>query len=1214
MKKMMSLIFLVIFSQMANGYYDGSPGNEKYRIATKEECASDPVISFLNTLYYDAYVKQIADREAVDKQCKGLAGTAKEDCYSTARKKQDAVYFKQAIDNQDGNAVGSSPGTQMGMASSYLEKYRSTGELPSFRYIPGAMTAATAAGLKANNLDSKVLENLNNELNSAQADEKTWLAKMNAKSCRQYWGQGAVLAQCEAEQKEIANQVTRAQHRITNTKSAIKQYNMVGYVGAEMQKAADGTGQAPNGYNDQIGADGSGYPWTKPSGMATAATASTAPGKAVAPVGSSLTSGTEATNNKSVISEEERKRLQETRSRISREAMADAIELFYGAVATYAEDEVARQVLGIENLSDALDTSVGVVDKNIGKMDQAGGQFDTTNKAIDNQIAAKIKQLDAQVAEATKQLEGAKKDVAQYGSCSGSRSAGQSYSDCNRKYEDAKNRERQWEAKLRQAQKARAAYGEKEQTLDMTKKEGAISDSKNVIKDAEGPRNQALVAGEKLYSAQEKLNKFINDRSVAAIQVARKAKEVAVALLKTNVNNQFDLSDQAQLIEGMTVDERDLLKRVANEDAAQKYIDLYALVGSGAQHFKCETDSDVECVSYHLMVAASAIYLAAQIRETTDFNLNAADIKRTDENPEKSYDEQYKNLLRAAKMREELLRTAQARMEMQQILQDMLTRVNGIAQLELVAKKTRIAAAEQQVKKAEENLKKVKMSIAIMVGIKLVEELVIQKSLAVAAVNWACCGPHSAGCCAMAAKFQALASTWQAKLAVTVAAIAYYGNELIKAQKELKRAKAELAAAKKHTHLRCWKDMSSNPTESASIMQRKWKSWAVAMTAALMPVAYADDSSAIGEQQNTGIYKYYREHKEKDADAQAAAYPTPETRASYMQNVVLEVAKHSVDGSSEYLDTFATQNYEYSKIVDNMNDSARVNETGQVLGSNMSPKMKGLDTSKLGGKTVTPGMLDFGSLSQFNVTQKRTADANRINLQNATTQSGAVDGNNVGGRKAAANIKDARSNNAKAQDYLAKMKNKATVPKDDSYKKYTRDVLEKFAQNNPNSRAFVNKAIADLNKLADPPSAEGKGTGGSKVVEEKTDLTLTDGAKNEVGASDSAVKDDSGVIFDEGDDSADTAALAVTDAQEKKTCEAADGSKSSVGCMTEEEKLSGEEALRHLQHALGSDFSSGTTSNGTEVGIYAGKDSLFTQISKRYVKSALPVFFEKKKK
>lgn len=1205
------LLVLMTFLPSLQAYYDGTPGNERYRIATKEETENDAVIKFLNDLYYQGMVKQLADREAVNKACASYSGDELTSCQNAERKKQDDAYFEEA--KADGNAVGSGPGTQMAMASSYLEKYRASGELPSFRYIPGAKTYAISSGLQATNVDSTVLENLNNELASAQADEKEWLAKMNAKSCRSLWGQAAALAQCEAEQKEIANQATRAKHRITNTKAAIEQYKMVGYVGAEMQKAADGTGQAPNGYNDQIGADGSGYPWTKPAGSSSSASSSLSTKATTATTLLNSSSTTSSSTSASSISEEERKRLQQNRAIISRQALTNAIELFYGAVATYAEDEVAKQVLGIENLTTALNNSVGVVDNHIGKMDQAGGQFDTTNKSIDDQIAAKIKMLEDNVKAAEAEVTAAQADVNKYSSCSSGRAAGSSYSECSNKYSQAQRALTAAQKKLAAAEKARKAYGEKEQTTDMTKKEGAISDSKNVIASAEGPRAEALAAGEKLYSAQERLNAFINDRSKSAVAVAKQAKAAALELLKTNVNNQFDLSDKADLMAGMSEDERDLLKRVANEEAAQKYIDLFALVGSGAQHFKCETDSDVECVSYHLMVAASAIYLAAQIRETTDFNLNSADIEKTDEDPNNSYDEQYKSLLRAAKMREELLRTAQARMELQQILQDMLTRVNGIAQLELVAKKTRIAAAEQQVKKAEENLKKIQMSIAIMVGIKLVEELVIKKSLAIAAMNWACCGPHSPGCCAIAGKFQALASTWQAKLAVTVAAIAYYGSELIKAQKELRRAKAELAAAKKHTHLRCWKDLSSGTDAATSFLNRpmQFKALVVSLTLSLFPVAHADDSAAIGEQVNTGIYKYYRERKETEAEQQVAAYPTPETRATYMQNIVLEVAQHAVDGSESYLKTLSDQNNEYQKIVTQMNNSAKVNETGQVIGSTLKAPYKGIDTSKLGAQHVVPGNLDFGSLSQFRVTQKSALGTNTANLENISTQSGSVNGT-VGGRKAAANVKDARERSAKAQASLNKMKNKATVAKDDSYQQYTRKVLEDFGKRHPESKSFVSKAIADLGTLKDPSNTDAQTDANKANTEKAAEVKVTEGSKSS-GHGATTDKEEDGMIMTFDEENLVDQAI---DPNKPNSCLVADGKASSVGCMSEEERALGEEALASLNRALGGDSVSGSSTNeGTkEVGIYDGKDSLFKQISKRYVKSALPLFFEKKKK
>lgn len=1194
---------LLMIGLAASAYYDGTPGNERYRIASKAETEKDPVIKFLNDLYYQGYSQQIADREAVNKTCGAMTGDQKSSCIKTEEKKLNDAYFEAG--KKDGNGIGSSPGTQMGMASSYLEKYRATGELPSFRYIPGAKTYAESTGMQASSLDNKVLSNLNNELASAQAAEKEWLAKMNAKSCRQYWGQGAALAQCEAEQKEIANQVTRAQHRITNTKAAIAQYQMVGYVGAEMQKAANGTGQAPNGYNDQVGADGSGYPWTKPG------TASSTSAVAASTESTKLAASNAATT-KNAISEEERQRLKENRARISKEAMEYAIELFYGAVAKYAEDEVAKQVLDIESLTSTLDRSVGVVGNHIGKMDQAGGQFDTTNKSVDNQISSKIKALDARVASAKQAVTKADTEMKKYSSCSGGRDAGQSYSECSSKYNQAQTAYRRAQDELRAAERARAAYGEKEQTMDMTQKEGAISDSKNVIKDAEGPRMQSLADGEKLYSAQEKLNRFINDNSKTAVEVAKRAKEVALALLNTKVNNQFKLSDEANMT-GMTNDERDLLKRVANEEASQKYIDLFALVGAGAQHFKCQTDSDVECVSYHLMVAASAIYLAAQIRETTDFNLNAADIERTDENPEKNYDEQYKALLRAAKMREELLRTAQARMELQQILQDMLTRVNGIAQLELVAKKTRIAAAEQQVKKAEENLKKVQMSIAIMVGIKVVEELVIKKSLAIAAMNWACCGPHSAGCCATAKKFEALAAKWQTKLAITVAAIAYYGNELIKAQKELKRAKQELANAKKHTHMRCWKEESST-TAMIENLKAKLKNVALMVSAVLMPSAYASDATAIGEQANTGIYKYYHERKMTDAEKQVADYPTPETRATYMQNIVLQVAKHSVDGSEEYMKTFEQQSGEYQKIINNMNQSARVGETGQVLGSAMNPKMKGIDTSKLGRHTVTPGMLDFGSLSQFKVSEKHSANATKSNLDSAKTSSGTVDDSGVGGRKAAANIKDSQKSKAKADETLGKLKNKVSVPGDDSYKKYTREVLERFAQKNPGSRSFVTKAIADLNKASATSSSDIGGKQSAKADDKKAEgqVAIDATAAKDTKTTGNGQEDDAKMVFDEGDEGELTDDQALAAVATPSQCQSEEGKDSTVGCMTEEEKRKGEEALAFLQKQLGSGADS--EASAEEKGIYSGKDSLFTQISKRYIKSGLPLLFEKKKK
>lgn len=910
-------------------------------------------------------------------------------------------------------------------------------------------------------------------------------------------------------------------------------------------------------------------------------------------------------SSNNVISEEQRKNNEEIRTRISQEKMIEAIELFYGAVAKFGEKEVAKQIIDIQNLTASLDSSVGNVQNTILNMDSSGGQFESTSQGIDKEIQKKIDALDKAVADA-------QAEVDKYTAELNGGNVGSSRGEIDSSRMDAERKLATARIKLSKAKKERKEYNNGAQVLDQTKKEDSMDSAKTTITDAEKERIIALDKGEKLYSAQEKLNRYVNDHSKSAVELAKKAKQEALTLLGIKVNNEYKASKglMDNVAAGGKFDdsvEKMLLQRISREKAAQKMIDLFAVSGGASEYFKCSSDSDVECVSYHLMVAANAIYLAAQIREASDYNANANDIFNTDDNPDNKYDEQYKKILRAAKLKELTLKTAGIRQRNQQILNEMLQKVNDIAQIERIMKQQRLSAAKVQVEKAENNIKKIQRSIAIMTAIKLVETLITKKSLAVSVAGFACCSPYSSMCCAIGVKFKAISQAWHLKEIATAATIVYYTKKLMDARNELKRAKAELAKAKKHTHLKCWQE-NNMTTQVQKFFIKKISAIFDGLVGLVATNSHAEsDAAAIGELDEAGIFKYYTNRKSEETAVMVGQYPAPEARAEYMQDIILQMMNDSLSGIDEIINELQYQNSEYSKIVGQMNVSAMVNDAGQVSGSTDDNDVPSAGDSAVKVKKFSFTKTDFGDTTNYQNDQLHISKKSKDSLVDDNAGTSTVASAVVGNHKVGTLVSDTLKNHDDAQKLLDKAKIKLTSDSKskNSWKEHSKAIIEKFSNKYPEYKKFSADAIGDLNKVTKSRDLHDKEKSKENDKQNADDKSkLANSSKlNEKNQQGGKLEGMSMNFEDTQSEANDTFSRAICTPEQRKA--------DPDNCALDPDQIAGERALSFLKDNL---HHYRDTNEGTVDGIYEGKDGIFSIISKRYIKTALPIFFEKKKK
>ncbi|MCK5883576.1 MAG: hypothetical protein KAG61_07800 [Bacteriovoracaceae bacterium] len=904
------------------------------------------------------------------------------------------------------------------------------------------------------------------------------------------------------------------------------------------------------------------------------------------------------------ITEKQRGQNQKSRESISNEKMTEAVELFYGAVAKFAEDEVASQIISISSLADALDSSVSILNQHIAKSEAAGAQFMTVDKGINTQLDGKNRGLDKAVSNAEDKLSKARAEIKQNSDCPGSKRS-YTYIECRKIYIEAKKTERIAAVELKSAQSKRDQYGAKEEYNESIKKQDSMDDSKAEIKAGEAPREKALENGEKLYTAQEKLNAHIRDSSKAAIEVATQAKKVALSLLGISRNDDFEMSqgvstnksNSGKLDKGT---EMDLLKRVANSNSAHKFINLFALSGGASEYFMCENISDTECVSYHLMVAANAIYLAMQIRETSDYNANTKDIFITDDDPENKYDDQYKLLQRAAKVREEALRTANMRMQSQQILQQMLMKVNDIAQLENLSKTTRVEAAKAQLKKAKKNKKKIEVSLAQSFALYLLEKAWTEVAAAISYTGFACCNPFSIGCCTTGSVFAANSTFWKAKQVLSYAMYTYYGVKYTLAIIELVKAKKELELAEKHTHMRCWKDNGEDSQVYSAPFMNNALYIARLFTERLIPYVHAGtNSSAIGVLDESGVFKYYEIRKMAETDLMIEKYIEPANRAEYMEEVALKIVNDGLDGTEDIVGTLTQQLGQYNAVVNNMDVSAKVNQMGQVSGVEAQTKQESVETVALSGGRINPGTSNFGNLSDYRAKQKTGSVNSTESLKNGDTAAAAVEDAVSGNRNVASLVKKVNQQSRRAKGLLDKAKLTRKSSESRLWEDHNKAIMKKFSRNNPKYEKFTSSVVAELAKSAVVAKKKAK----VAVVKNKQEAPAEDKKK--------AFDPTAGMNFSFDDDDSANAQANLNQMYGDSQCTVEQYKADPSSCAGDTDKIAGREALGHLKGQL---HRYNTNNKGDESGVYDGDDSLFGIISKRYIKTALPTFFTVKKR
>ncbi len=330
------------------------------------------------------------------------------------------------------------------------------------------------------------------------------------------------------------------------------------------------------------------------------------------------------------------------------------------------------------------------------------------------------------------------------------------------------------------------------QARELTSANTQATNGKTAIDDANQNGNQLRDLSLDYYEG-------INQNSATAINLARQAKEKALEVIKQRLNisrdNDYRMTEAiAERGEGRVND---------------KVAELMGAVTGATFEVQCSDIGDTRCVSYHLYVAASAIYLAHQISAASAFVDNVCDwmwLRMPSCNNQQMW-----NLERAAGIIDVAINHSDFTAVNRELLESFLHFVNIAAQRELEDKINRVAAAEKRVAEAkawvkedEAMIKNITIMMAAIMTLYYMHETLENFANS---MKGTCSGLHAAVClAAWTAKqvFEMVEKIGQKTLWVAYAALmAWYVFDLVKAKKALASAEKELDQAKIHTHMAC---------------------------------------------------------------------------------------------------------------------------------------------------------------------------------------------------------------------------------------------------------------------------------------------------------------------------------------------------------------------------------------------------------------------------
>lgn len=661
---------------------------------------------------------------------------------------------------------------------------------------------------------------------------------------------------------------------------------------------------------------------------------------------------------------------------------------------------------------------------------------------------------------------------------------------------------------------------------------------------------EALIkAGDDLQDSVDKIYDLTKKNYPTALTLANQAKLEAKKVLGTE-NDDFLLSENSK---------KNLVSDYGSGADSMSRILLLSTVDGATNNLNCSVANSGESnsPSYQLFMAASAIYLAFEVKHIEDFQKNTKDIedaKKAKESGEAS-NEQIDAIKRAYNMKQELVDASEIRKSSKAALLEMFRWVEIVAQQEALAKQGRVQAAIIQIEKA----KKWKIASGVLTGFA---------SGMILLFLW---NPY-------AQAFWGGVLVWSA---VT----------LDKSIKDGKKYSAEKRKAQSHTHLNC---ATKNLTSFIDISNSKFRYYAIKFIKSILPIssANAETETGLGLHDESSEYKYYQEAKKislngdsknESVRGMVTNMQTPEGRANFSAYIVA-LASKNVTSMNTAINQSKTEVQQIKNLILEMESKLDPNATKQALGGSQqaTPQILEPDDSN---SACTEKSCEFEGLGSI-ATQLKSMKLGSISPSKVSGVSSATAATMGISEKSAFKNKNSLS---KEKDIIEKVNKKLGIINSSNIgnkmlaatKLTLAKKTAKLSSSNPKIAKINSEASGEQNTFIVNQKDNDK-----KKAKESTlksySLSTIDNVKELKGVN--GISDE--LDFDSS---------------------ASEGQNVKSGVQTDAQKYAEEYAtmLAQKRNRVSKDSASNEINEDREI-------SLFSIISNRYVKTALPTFFRKK--
>ena len=695
----------------------------------------------------------------------------------------------------------------------------------------------------------------------------------------------------------------------------------------------------------------------------------------------------------------------------------DAIILYNKALEESGLEKMALKIKNIEEQTQNLTGGISDTQAATSNADNVSGGVADSQSGVENQNAQT--QASFEIKEkAKRKLAASAKKV--YDDCVSNSSTFSSPRNgvCRAEYNDWQNKKRAADqfADIRNSGDRQIANSQNQSDNMQSSTARPMADSQQATSDAVDQVNQMNGEALRLIDETEKLLENQNNGAERAVYYAGLAKQMAVKAIGDyrNINGGYDTGKAMTLIALVDGD-------VGRTPSDLGNMEQIGLTTAGGFEVQCKdvSTSDGRCVSYHLYVAASAIYLANMIRETAEFNKNMQGYMCLEKGTDKN--DQVWNLERAAGLSNEASKLARLRLASREHLVEMYDAVHAMSELELDAKTKRLAAAREQLAAAQadkaqaqeaqaskQQLASTMRMIAMLILALGIMKIGIGTILKALGISLACCvatQPESVTVMTEAEMKIALGEADKikaGKIMIIVGAllmlVTFFMGEEDKADDNIDRANQEIARAEVHTHMNCVNEflvdspgLSTAPAPLPAFrergtpnqvnlqayykenkIKRGFKYALITFLEYIIPAAYANITTltelqqALGLKEGVATEKFYLSVKKTAAKAAIKEIPTPESRVPYFASLIAQAngmvnqmahgagGIKAADANQEDMNTLLNQAYNKYSDKEKSGGKGKTDaaETKNIPGMKDGPKIKNSKSGTLAFKST----------------------------------------------------------------------------------------------------------------------------------------------------------------------------------------------------------------------------------------------------------------------